>query len=257
MTVFYIGIVVAVAMSYRFHFLTRSGAVAAFFVGGIIYGAFNINGLVLLAFFFLSSSLLTKWKQGQKKQMVSHQETARTASQVMANGGVAALAALGMMLWPSFHWVAMFTATLAAATADTWASELGALSKGRPVDLLTGKRVVKGTSGAISLQGTVAALFGSFFISFISGLCFSFNAFWIMIFTLFGFIGNVIDTILGGTGQAVYRCRQCGIEIEEKTHCHKRATLIKGRAWLDNDMVNGLAMLSAGVMAFVFIMIYK
>ena len=55
-------------------------------------------------------------------------------------------------------------AVVATVNADTWATELGVLSKNKPIFILTGKPVTTGTSGAISLGGTIAGFVGAFFI---------------------------------------------------------------------------------------------
>jgi uncharacterized protein (TIGR00297 family) len=59
-----------------------------------------------------------------------------------------------------FTWTG-FVAALAAANADTWATELGVLSRKEPRLLTTGQKVEKGTSGAVSGYGILAAVAGA------------------------------------------------------------------------------------------------
>jgi uncharacterized membrane protein len=56
---------------------------------------------------------------------------------------------------------AAFVGGLAAAAADTWATELGTLSGTTPRSLRTGRPVSPGTSGAVSILGTGAAALGA------------------------------------------------------------------------------------------------
>ncbi|MGG1633013.1 hypothetical protein [Paenibacillus sp. NRS-1760] len=48
----------------------------------------------------------------------------------------------------------------------------------------------------------------------------------------------------------MYRCRVCGSEIERAAHCGSAAEQVRGFAWLNNDRVNLLSSLLAGVLAW-------
>ena len=97
----------------------------------------------------------------------------RTASQVAANLGVAALAGSlinrdGMVL---AH-VALL-AGLGEAAADTLASELGQLAAAPPRMLLTGRVAAPGTDGAVSVQGTLAGIGGAALLAGLARWCFA------------------------------------------------------------------------------------
>jgi uncharacterized membrane protein len=91
----------------------------------------------------------------------------RTQAQVLANGGIAWGALAVVAVAPdgvpgiSTGGYAAFIGALSAAAADTWATELGRLSPRPPWSLRSFCRVSRGTSGAVSLVGTVAAAFGA------------------------------------------------------------------------------------------------
>lgn len=145
--------------SVRLHVLTRDGAAAAVLVGTLVFGFGGWGHATLLAIFFLSSSVLTRWK-GDRKGGSGH-GTARTAAQVLANGAVAAGLAVA---WNQSHSVAIgaaFTAAVAASTADTWATEVGLLSRRPPRMITTWREVAPGASGGVTWLGTAAAIAGA------------------------------------------------------------------------------------------------
>src|SRR5215208_2415028 len=156
-------------LSYRAHSLNKSGAFAATLVGTIIFGLGGLQWTILLLLFFITSSGLSrafkKRKQGLNEKFSKGNE--RDAGQVFGNGGLATLFVLVHALYPesTVGWVG-FAAALAAVNADTWATELGVLNP-TPPRLITdlGKRVEKGTSGGVSLFGTLASLLGAFVIA--------------------------------------------------------------------------------------------
>ena len=156
-------------LAYRAHSLNVSGAIAATITGTIIFGVGGWQWAVLLLTFFITSSGLSRAFKKQKTKLEEKYSKGheRDAGQVFANGGVAALFALlhGVVpaaLWP---WLG-FAAALAAVNADTWATELGVLNP-RPPRMITNlsKQVEKGTSGGVSLVGTLASLAGSALIA--------------------------------------------------------------------------------------------
>src|ERR1051325_10391467 len=152
-------------LAYRAHSLDQSGAFAAAFVGTIIFGIGGWQWALLLLIFFITSSGLSrafkKRKQGLSEKFSKGSE--RDAGQVLGNGGLATLFAALHALYPDsiMPWIG-FAASLAAVNADTWATELGVLNPAPPLMITNlGKRVEKGTSGGISLWGTLASLLGS------------------------------------------------------------------------------------------------
>jgi uncharacterized protein (TIGR00297 family) len=231
------------AAGYKLKSLTVSGSLAAVLVGFAVYLGFGVNGLFLLGAFFASSSFWSKYKSSDKS--IIEEKLAKGAirdwRQVAANGGAAGLFSIIYYFNNDMIWLVGFVVCLASANSDTWASEIGSLSKQEPLYIRSFKRVEKGTSGAISLLGSIASLAGSFLISIIGYWLFDFGLFLTLLVFLFGFFGNVIDTLIGAFYQQVYVCRQCGIETEKKRHCDLPTTRIKGSIFVDNDMVNFLS----------------
>ncbi|MGM9926256.1 MAG: DUF92 domain-containing protein [Bacillus sp. (in: firmicutes)] len=254
-----IGIIVMSIAGYYVRSLSLSGAVAAFITGCLIALGFRWQGLLILGAFFASSSFWSKYKKQQKSKLdgMLQKGDRRDWVQVAANGSAASIAALLFYITGQDIWMVAFLAAIAAANADTWASEIGVLSKRRPFYILTGKKVEKGTSGAVSLLGTFASFAGSFFVALVAMLVLHFNSifvFWLIVFA--GFVGSVVDTLLGATIQARYTCDACGLATEKTVHCGRPARLVKGKAWLNNDAVNIASIFIAAIMAvIVFIII--
>jgi uncharacterized protein (TIGR00297 family) len=236
---------------YLLKFLTLSGAFSAVLVGIAVNAGFGIKGLFLLGVFFATSSLWSNYKRSFKTTMEEKlaKGATRDYRQVIANGGAAALFSLIYYFQPERLWAIGFVVCLASANSDTWASEIGSLSRKNPVYIRTFKRIEKGTSGAVSSLGTVAALAGSLLITFISVWLFHFQLSITFIIFLFGYIGNVIDTVMGAFYQQAFICNQCGLETEKRTHCGQPTTRIKGISFVDNDIVNFLSGLAAAILA--------
>jgi uncharacterized protein (TIGR00297 family) len=230
-------------IAYRAHSLDKSGALAATIVGAIVFGVGGWQWAILLLAFFITSSGLSrafkKRKQGLDEKFSKGHE--RDAGQVLGNGGLATAFVLVHALNPesSLGWVG-FASALAAVNADTWATELGVLNP-TPPRMITNlrKRVEKGTSGGISLFGTLASLAGSALIGFLTAL-FTGNWSLLPLITLAGLAGSLFDSLLGATVQAMYYCPTDQKETEKHPlhTCGTETVHIRGWEWLDNDWVN-------------------
>lgn len=236
-------------LSFKVRALNLSGAIAAFIVGTIIYVGFSFHGFLLLCLFFVSSSFFSKCKKSQKKHLdeIVVKGDRRDWLQVLANGGIPSLVSLLFIMTKDPMYVLAFITSIAAANSDTWASEIGTLSKSRPIMLLTFKRVEKGTSGAVSSLGTFAALCGSMFISVIAYFLFFIDFKEMLFILLFGFIGSIIDTLLGSSLQNKYRCKVCNKVTERKVHCHCIGAKMSRYSFLNNDGVNILSIIIATI----------
>lgn len=244
----------AAILGYFLKLLTNSGALAAIVVGVCISLGFGWKGLLLLGFFFISSSLLSKYKKKQKQLIEERHEKGSTRDwqQVFANGGLPALFSILYLIFPSTVFFIAFTITLASANSDTWASEIGSLSKRKPLSIKEFKRVDPGTSGAMSLLGTTAALVGALSIAFIAMLSYSLPFSLMAIIFVFGFLGNIFDTIMGAYIQVTYRCQVCRMTVESKWHCGKKTIQLNGSSMVNNDFVNLSSSVLASLLGIVF-----
>ncbi len=248
-------------IAYYLKFLSKSGAIAALLVGTIVFGLGGLAHTVVLLTFFFSSSILSVILKKQKQQVNEKyaKGSRRDAGQVLANGGVAALCVIAGAIFPSqpvFWW--MFCAAFAAANADTWATEIGVLSKSPP-RLLTGfKQVEAGTSGGITLLGSVSALAGASLIAGIAAFA-RMEIVGFLLIALTGFFGSVVDSLLGATVQGIYYCGACQKETEKHPQhsCGGQTTILRGWNWLNNDWVNMVCTFSATIFISGLFLLFK
>ncbi len=232
-------------LAWRAQALSVSGAVAASITGGLIFGLGGLPWAALLLAFFVSSSGLSKAFPGSKASVNEKYSKGnrRDWGQVLANGGLGALLAIAHGLFPSQPWPWIsFAGAMAAVNADTWATELGVLSRTPPRRITTGQVVERGTSGGISLLGTLAALGGGLLIGGIAALFSSGRgvAFTLGIVPLAGLLGSLFDSFLGTTVQVIYHCPACDKETERYPRhlCGAETIQLRGWSWLNNDWVN-------------------
>lgn len=253
----------AAALAYRAKLLTRGGALTAFLLGWIVFGLGGWQWAVVLIAFFVSSSILSLLFRKRKKQVekMYAKGGVRDAAQVLANGGVAGVFVILHFIFPSsgLPWAGS-CAALAAANADTWATELGVLNRSKPVMIVSGKAVEPGTSGAISLVGTIAAMAGSALIAVLSWLLRpeELGGAQILILFLAGIFGSLVDSWLGAMLQAIYFCPACQKETERHPlhGCGSESVLIRGKAWMNNEWVNFVCTISASILAVVLFLVF-
>jgi uncharacterized protein (TIGR00297 family) len=192
--------------------LTVSGSVASFLLGFVVFYFMTFVGWLILVFFFVSANILGKVGKLVTSVDISkiHKKGGqRDWVQVFANGGIAGIAALIYGFTGSLLPLVMFGASLAASTADTWASEAGILSSQKPVSIITFTPVPKGMSGGVSWLGSLSAIIGSILISFLWFVSYSIKGdvrFFLLasIIALAGIAGSFVDSYLGATLQGHY-----------------------------------------------------
>ena len=241
-------------ISYKTRLLQVSGAVGTMLLASVIYGFGGWKWTLPILAFFILSSLLSKLGKVHKKtyEHIFEKTGTRDIWQVAANGGIGGILILLSRVFPWDGWYIMFLGSIAAVTADTWATELGVYSKKNPVLITTLKRVSKGTSGAMSLAGMLSGMFGSLIVASTSIPYLTAGTSRIIgIAILSGVIGNLVDSVLGATIQAQYRCQECGSNTEKTWHCLKPSVLIRGSARVNNDAVNAMCAFAGAASAFL------
>ncbi len=243
-------------LAYQVRALSSSGTVAAAVLGWVVFGLGGWDYTIILLIFFLTSSGLSfafkKLKSGLDEKHAKGSR--RDASQVLANGGAAGLMVILHVIFPNNGWIWWaYCASLAAANADTWATELGVLSPDKPRLITTGRQVEMGTSGGITWVGTLAALAGSFVIGLAGFILHPDVLQAILLVSFAGLAGSLVDSLLGATIQSVYFCPNCQKETERHPlhSCGTATSRIRGFEWMDNDWVNGFCTFSGVIFILI------
>jgi uncharacterized protein (TIGR00297 family) len=227
--------------------LTTSGAIAAFILGFIVLGFGHPLFYGLMMSFLFSSLLINKvilrFIPNIKSSVKEHEP--RRWINVFANGSLLGIASLWYTQDSSLWVIGLGIISMAAATSDTWASEIGSLSFETPWTLIKRTSIQPGLSGGVTWLGLGASFMGSMFISLISLPVLISLQGWsiitLMLFVLFtvaGVGGSLVDSILGELFQAKFETTSH--ELVEIMH-HSSDVLVNGVAWMDNHMVNFLS----------------
>ena len=172
---------------------------AALVVTGVL-GGLGLFFLIVILYFLLLSAIVTRAGKGRKVRMGLY-ERSRGWRNVAANGMIPLIISIIYMANNSYFFapqVALliaYVASVAAITADKFASEIGVLD-GDPHMLLTMKKVKKGISGAVSSIGLLASLVGAFLVS-LSVFQLPNFTYLLVIATVAGFFGNLADSVVG------------------------------------------------------------
>lgn len=172
--------------------LDARGVLLAVFFGMVLYVYGGAGYLGLMLAFFALAIVATKYEYELKKDMGLY-EHERGWENVLSNGLLpSALAMLSPTLGPL-----PFICAVAAVTADKFGSEIGVLDTRDPVSLLSFRAVKPGTSGAMSLMGTVGSLLGASAIAAAALILFPMSPQHAIVIAAAGLLGSIADTLFG------------------------------------------------------------
>ncbi len=225
---------VLAAAGYATRGVNRSGFVAGWGVGTIIYAALDWRGYLLLLAFVVVGTACTKLGYARKAARGIAQEEGgrRGARHALAKTAVPAACALLAATTPyPVVFTMAFAAALATAAADTASSEIGKLLGRRTFLVTTLRAVPPGTEGAVSLEGTLAGVGGALVVAALGAALGLFPWPAVVTVTLAGFVATMLESVVGAT--------------------------LESRGLLDGSAVNFLctlsgALLAGGVSALVF-----
>jgi uncharacterized protein (TIGR00297 family) len=209
--------------------LSSSGAISGYLLGIIIFGSGGWSWIIPLVFFFISSSILSQLRHKKYAE--------RNILQILANGGLGALFAITYFFYHFPPAIILYLGAIGAATADTWATEIGYYSKNKPKLIFSKNIVEKGVSGGVTFLGFCASISGAFIIGILGEKILGINDLLLPI-VIGGLTGSGIDSILGRFIQAQFKCNSCNSNTENRYHCGNKTELTYGSKFIGNDMVN-------------------
>ncbi|CAB3290250.1 conserved membrane protein of unknown function [Methanocaldococcus lauensis] len=206
--------------------LDNQGIIGSSIMGFILLYFCGFKYLILLLSFFILGVVVSKIGKEKKKNKNIY-ESCRSLKNVLANGLIPLIFAILTVL--GFKWALFgYISSIAAATSDTFSSELGVLSNENPRLITTFEVVEKGTDGAITIFGLLSGVIGAFIIGVIGYLCFR-NPNIILCSVIGGISGNLADSFVGA--------------------------LFERRGILNNEHVNLIATIVGGIIGIFVAMI--
>jgi uncharacterized protein (TIGR00297 family) len=181
--------------------LTSTGAAVASLIAIAIYAGSGFAGIAFLGAFFIMGIAATSWNRKKQKIFFRKESEQRDALQVIANGGIAGILGLLILLFPDLETILilMMACAFSSATADTVSSELGMIYGKASFNILTWRRDIKGENGVVSFEGTLLGIVGSMAIAVIYSIL---TEPWLLpffIIVISGTAGNLADSFLGAT----------------------------------------------------------
>jgi uncharacterized membrane protein len=241
--------------------LTPAGLLHAWFLGVLLWGTLGWQGYVVVMFYFLVGSAVTRigMKQKEAEGIAEKRSGARGPENVWGSALTGALCALaiGLINWGLISipvetrlmsqrvegvprvvatgFVSLlllgFVASFSTKLSDTCASEVGK-AYGKSTFLITTLQPVpRGTEGAVSLEGTLAGMLASAAIAFLAWGIGLINILGVVWCILAAFIATNIESVIGATLQSKY-------------------------TWLTNEVVNILNTLIGAIAAMIFALIW-
>lgn len=200
--------------------LTPAGLAHAWGLGVLVWGTLDWRGYVIVLFYFLVGSAVTKvgLEQKQAKGIAEKRDGARGPENVWGSALTGAICGLLTVITPE-TWLPYLTlayvASFSTKLSDTTSSEIGKAYGKRTFLITTFEPVPPGTEGAVSLEGTLAGLGAAWLISFF-GWGLGLVSWWgVGLCVLAALIANYVESLIGAKWQENY-------------------------PWLTNEVVNGI-----------------
>jgi len=222
-------------LGYRLPFLTKKGWIHAGILGTLLLGSIGWNGWISVCVYLLLGTLVTKigYKNKASRGIAEARGGQRGPENVWGSAATGCSLALLGCIFPNFlnTFMVGFASSFSAKLSDTFSSEIGKRFGKRTFLITTLKPVSPGTEGAVSIEGSIAGLLGSFImtlcmlkLSIISGLSASFIVFFS------GYLATFLESYIGAVLQN---------KIE----------------WMTNELVNSIQT-SISAMIAIFLYLY-
>lgn len=191
-------VIALIFFSTKFKVLDKNGVIAAAALGLGVGALGHWTWLIILLSFLGSSHKATKWRFDEKTELgLSESEDGhRGWTNVVANGGLPGIVALlSYISGDHENGLWMFTAAVAVAAADTFASEIGCLDN-RVRMITTMKPCKAGINGGFSPNGQIAAAIGAIWVAAMA-LIIEYNPMYAAAAAIIGWLGCQVDSLLG------------------------------------------------------------
>jgi len=206
--------------------VSPSGAVAGAVVCFLLYMSTGGRAVVALISVFALTWMATRFGHSRKQKLgTAEKDGGRRASQVLANLGVATIAAVLYAIYGNPAFLLATAAALSEAAADTVSSEIGQAVGSNPHLITNWKVVPVGTNGGITLVGTMAGVIAAVIVSAVFSITGLVSWKWSGIAVGSAIVGMIADSFLGAW--------------------------LERRRILNNDLVNLLGTLVAATVAMV------
>ena len=216
----------------RRNWLDQTGSLAALWIAAILWMSGGWKALSAPVFLLVVGSATGKLIRP------NHASEKRTAQQVFSNGLIGVVLYMLYGITGEFHWLLLAWSSFAISVCDTISSEVGVAVGGRTYNALTLRKMAPGLSGGISLAGTAGGLAALLLLVLFLGGILPVSPIQLLWVLGTGFIGMLVDSILGSKWQALWRQGEAWSEVSSDS---PQEVLVKGLPWLDNHWVNFLS----------------
>jgi uncharacterized protein (TIGR00297 family) len=196
--------------------LTPAGLLHAWALGVILWGTLGWRGYVVMLFYFLVGSAVTRIGMAQKEAagIAEKRSGARGPENVWGSALIATLCALGVYAFvlSPLPWlrelvsllILGYVASMSTKLSDTCASEVGKAYGKRTFLITTLQPVERGTEGAVSLEGTLAGIVGSAAIASVAWAVGLIDPIGIGLCIVAAFIATNLESVIGATLQSQF-----------------------------------------------------
>jgi len=189
--------------------LTPAGIFHAWILGIIIWGILGWQGYLIVGFYFLVGSGVTRIgiKEKESLGIAEKRSGARGPENVWGSALTAAICALlTLFVDRTIQQLLLlaYVASFATKLSDTTASEVGKAYGKRTFLITTLKPVERGTEGAVSLEGTLAGIIASIAIAIVgwqANIITSVGVIWCVIAA---FVATNLESVIGATLQSKF-----------------------------------------------------
>jgi uncharacterized protein (TIGR00297 family) len=165
-----------------------------------LFVAAGPGAFVALLTLFIVTWVATRVGRSRKQRLgTAERREGRSASQVLANLGAAAICAVLFAVRGEAWWLLASSAAMAEAAADTVSSELGQAFSRRALLITSLETVPPGTDGGVSIRGTAAGVFAAGIMSAVCAAAGIIPGHWAPLAAAAGVCGMIVDSLLGAS----------------------------------------------------------